>query len=98
MQRQSWTPAVAQSPASSGRFPPHNGRVNRGMPGHIYVEAGYYDSDAATAIAKINLATNEKTIIEFDNSIDSFGRFDVSRSQNRIAMFQFESESKSAWL
>jgi len=91
MFRQSWTPPVEQSTSSSGGFPGPNGRVNRGLQGHIYVEAGFGDSNADVALAKINLATNEKSIIEFDTTFESIRAFDVSKSQNRIAMFHFES-------
>lgn len=89
--RQSWTPAVEQSTPSSGSFPKPNGQVNRGFSGHVYVEAGFGDSNADVALAKINLATNEKSIIELDANSDYFGVFDISKSTNRIAMYHFES-------
>lgn len=91
LRRQSWTPEVEQSTSSSSSLPRPNGRVNRGFTGHVYVEAGFRDSDADVAIAKINLATNEKSIIELDTKIDSFGAFDISKSTNRIVMFHTES-------
>jgi len=94
MTRQTWTSAIVQSPTTTGAFPRPNGQVNRGMPGYIYVETYFRDTDADVAITKINLASNEKSVIEFDSPIDSFGGFDVSRSQTRIAMFQRESSDE----
>ena len=100
IKRQTWTPVVGQSVTSIGGFPKPNGIANRGLTGNVYVDAYVFANDAPDVpITRVNLATNEKSIIGLDvnSGVDSLRGFDVSPGGERIVALHYENTDTS-WL
>lgn len=97
--RQIWTPAIADNVPANGGFPAPSGQINRGQTGVLYNSALRESGMAGIPIEVTDLATSTVKSIELKVDDDStyVSGYDVSADRERIVALHSDSEQLNAY-